>query len=160
MSTAGPGPESVGPLPLSLGRPAPTSVPVPDWRERRGAKGRPTQLGIGKAAIFKGGKDLGGHLSPGAPSPCRRTLPGRTPDTRPLLLTSKRSATASMLPYSALTHVLSFRMGDSVPLLLPSTQPSTSRLSTSDPRLRSLSPLHREVHSMGNFPAVAGWMAV
>lgn len=58
MSTAVSAARARWPPPPERGHPAPTSDPVPDWREGRGAKGRPTLLGPRKASTVEGGKDL------------------------------------------------------------------------------------------------------
>lgn len=109
MSTAGSGPESVGPFPRVWG-----VQRHPLSQCRTGERERGEEPKVASAARSRKSGCIQGRGRPrGSPLRGARSR-GRT-DTRPLLLTSKLSATVSSLPFSALTHVLSFRMGDSVP---------------------------------------------
>lgn len=97
-----------------------------------------------------------GHLSPGARSPSRTRTLGPTSD---LQAPSYRFLAPHSVrrPYSS--PVLPD--GDSSPCSFNTRNPLLliflPRTLASDP---STPPLHREVHSMGNFPAAAGWRAV
>lgn len=140
MSTAGPGPESVGPLPLSLGRPAPTSVPVPDWRERETDRGEEPKVAqhssVSEKRLHSREGKASGVTSPPAHPPWPHA--GHSAPTSDLQALSHRLHASLLRPYScpvlpdgglgplapsihATLYLSSFYLGPSPPIPLPAT---------------------------------------
>jgi hypothetical protein len=123
-----------------------------------GARGRSTVGGPSQGSTVEGRERPLGDFSPGRDSPL-----GGTQGTRHQLpLTSKLPSTASMLP--PLPPAPPVLPGVGLSLLSSSIHvslhPPIAPYFYPGPCLPFLWQQHRDVHPMGNFPAVAAWVAI